>query len=185
MKGRNTEWTRGSLARRRSDTQKRRIRTSRERGSESGVERTGMGVFLFTRGFGFARGGRAPWSRRVDATTDHETHPSTLGPNRTSTGSTVSRGSPSAQSAARKIEIFFPRDFSWSPFCFPGTGRAKECTSAARRAEALETRLRTRGVPPRLARPSSLRCAPEPATCAHASPCAKSRFPQPSRARDA
>ena len=146
MKGRNTEWE-GSLARRRSDTQKERIRTSRERGSESGVERTGMGVFLFTRGFGFARGGRAPWSRRVDATTDHETHPSTLGPNRTSTGSTVSRGSPSAQSAARKIEIFFPRDFSWSPFCFPERG-ARRSASPRRDAPRHSRRAFARVGPP-------------------------------------
>lgn len=109
------------MARRRSDTQKERIRTSRKRGSESGVERTGMGVFLFTRGFGFAWGGRAPWSRRVDTMTDHETHPSTLGPNSTSTGSTVSRGSPSAVSAARKIEIF-PARFFVVPLLFSRNG---------------------------------------------------------------
>lgn len=166
MKGRNTEWTRGRMARRRSDTQKERIRTSRERGSESGVERTGMGVFQFTRGFGFARGGRAPWSRRVDATTDHETHPSTLGPNSTSTGSTVSRGSPSALLCPpREKSRFFSREiFRGPPSVFPERGARRsarprrDAPGHSRRAFArVGSPLVSRGLPRSGARPNPRR----------------------------
>lgn len=85
--------------------------------------------------------------------------------------------------------FFFSREIFHVPLFFfsrngaPRLGSRERGASAARRAGALETRLRTRGVPPRLARPSSLRCAPEPATRARASPGAESRFPEPSRAR--
>ena len=79
-----------------------------------------MGVFLFTRGFGFARGGRAPWSRRVDATTDHETHPSTLGPNRARTG--VLCRLP-LHSPPREKSRFFSREiFRGPPSVFPERG---------------------------------------------------------------
>ena len=180
MKGRNTDGEDGAPEERHTKRADPHVSRTRER---VGRRAHGDGSISIYQRFRFRVGWARAWSRRVDAMTDHETHPSTLRLNSTSTGSTVSRGSPSAVSAARKIEIF-PARFFVVPLLFSRNG-AREGVQVRG-----ETRPGTRDAPSCVCVPLVSRglprsgARPNPRRARALRPAPSRGVPQPSRARE-